>query len=237
MYTDIHSHVIWGVDDGAKTEQETRRMLQAAAADQIDAIIATPHVIPGLHPFPETRFIEHLERAREIIREEKLTLTLYPGAEIYYTEHTVRMLREGKVSTLANTDCILVEFHPQETYQHILTALQNLSSAGYTPIIAHLERYLCIRSLKQVEEIKRGTHALVQINTHTLLKKAPMLRRRYLKMLFQEGRADFIATDVHAIPGRETCMTSAMHHLAERYGHDMAERIRHNAARLVFSEE
>lgn len=212
-------------------------MLQAAAADQIDALIATPHVIPGLHPFPETRFRDHLERAREMIREEKLPLTLYPGAEIYYTEHTVRMLREGKVSTLANTDYILVEFHPQETYQHIRTALQNLSSAGYTPIIAHLERYLCIRSLKQVEEIKRGTHALVQINADTLLKKPPMLRRRYLKELFQMGRVDFIATDAHATPGRETCMTSAMHHLSQRYGHDMAEQVRHNTARLVFPEK
>ena len=48
MYTDIHSHVIWGVDDGAETKGETIRMLQEAVADGIDTIICTPHVTPGV---------------------------------------------------------------------------------------------------------------------------------------------------------------------------------------------
>ena len=59
MYTDIHSHVIWGVDDGAVQKAETFRMLKEAVADGIGTIICTPHMTPGVYKFPEEDFLEH----------------------------------------------------------------------------------------------------------------------------------------------------------------------------------
>ena len=72
MYTDIHCHVIWGVDDGAQTEEETQKMLRDAAADGIDRIIVTSHVTPGVYRFPEDVFQRHFARAEEYIRQEGL---------------------------------------------------------------------------------------------------------------------------------------------------------------------
>ena len=76
MYTDMHSHVIWGVDDGGETEEETRKMLREAAEDGIHRIICTPHVTPGVYEFPYDVFEKHFQRAGEIIREEGLKLAL-----------------------------------------------------------------------------------------------------------------------------------------------------------------
>ena len=103
MYTDMHSHVIWGVDDGAKDREETWDMLREAVNDGISRIICTPHITPGVYPFPQDVFDDHFEQALAFIRKEKLPLSLYKGAELLYTDLTPRLLREGKVPTLAGS--------------------------------------------------------------------------------------------------------------------------------------
>ena len=233
LYTDIHSHVIWGVDDGAETEEETRRMLREAAADRIGTIIATPHITPGIHPFPTQRFAEHLQAAREYIAREGLQIELYPGSEIYYTEHTPRMLREGRVPTLAGSSYVLVEFDPDAPLPFIIQALQNVSSAGFRPVLAHSERCMHIRSTDEVRTVRETGRALIQINAGTLIRKTPLLRRRFLASLFREGLADLIATDTHAFPGRETHMTQAMERLKNDYGTLLHETVLTNAKRII----
>lgn len=225
MYTDIHSHVIWGVDDGADEKAETFRMLQEAVEDGIRAIICTPHVTPGVYEFPLDTFQQHFYEAGEYIRKQGLPLTLYSGAEILYTDHVPRLLREGKILTMAGTNYVLVEFSPTDSLQHIQDALQKISGTGYKPIIAHMERYPAIGKTEQAKELKERTGALIQINARTLTRKQPLLRRRFFDSLFTERLADFIATDTHAMPGRKTCMTEGMQALRQKYGDGIAQAL------------
>ena len=225
MYTDIHCHVIWGVDDGAETEEETRELLRAAAADGIDRLIVTSHVTPGVYRFPEERFQEHFAAAEAYIREEGLGITMYQGAELLYTDSTPRLLQEGSVRTLAGSRYALIEFSPTDTWDHISGALQKVFRAGFVPVIAHMERYPAVKTLDQVEELKKKYQALVQINARTLTRKIPFLRRRFFDGLFKEELVDFIATDTHAMPGRETCMRQGMEAVAEKYGQETARRL------------
>ena len=74
MYIDIHSHVIWGVDDGAEQKAETFRMLKEAAEDGIGKIVCTPHVTPGVYEFPEEAFLAHFREAEAFVRREGLDL-------------------------------------------------------------------------------------------------------------------------------------------------------------------
>ncbi len=228
MFTDIHSHVIWGVDDGADEKAETFRMLREAAADGIDRIICTPHVTPGVYEFPEDTFQEHFWEAAEYIGRERLRLQLYRGAEVLYTDNTPRLLRERQIATMAGTNYLLVEFSPTDSKEHIFEAVQKVSGTGVIPIIAHLERYPAIGKTEQVAELKRRFRALVQINARTLTRKQPVLRRKYLDHLFTEGLVDFVATDTHAMEGRGTCMTAGMKAIREKYGDAAAKRIADN---------
>ena len=225
MYTDMHSHVIWGVDDGGETEEETRKMLQEAAEDGIHRIICTPHVTPGVYEFPYDVFEKHFQRAGEIIREEGLKLALYRGAELLYTDNTPRMIREKRVPLLANSNCALVEFSPTDSREHITDALQKVAGAGAIPVIAHMERYPAIGKIEQVKELKTRFRAMVQINARSLLRKQPLMRRGFFDRLFREELVDFIATDTHCMAGRETCMTRGMAALEEKYGAAAAKRI------------
>ncbi|MBQ6383667.1 MAG: hypothetical protein IJJ42_08725 [Clostridia bacterium] len=235
MYTDMHSHVIWGVDDGAKDREETWDMLREAVNDGISRIICTPHITPGVYPFPQDVFDDHFEQALAFIRKEKLPLSLYKGAELLYTDLTPRLLREGKVPTLAGSRYALIEFSPSDKADHITDALQKVTGAGFVPIIAHMERYPAIGKIRQAEEMKTRYHALIQINGRTLLRKAPLLRRGFQEELFRRGLVDFIATDTHALPGRETCMTPAMEVLKDKYGTVAASAIRQRV-NILFDE-
>ena len=235
MYTDIHSHMIWGVDDGAETKEETIRMLQEAVVDGIGRIICTPHVTPGVYEFPEETFLEHFREAREYIEQEKLPLRLYRGAELLYTENTPRLLREGAVPTLAGSRYAMIEFSPTDSKEHIFGALQKVSGAGLIPVIAHMERYPAIHKTEEVRELKNRFHALVQINARTLTRKQPFFRRKFFDSLFQEHLADFIATDTHALPERGTCMTVGMEALTHRYGETEARRLA-EAPEILFEE-
>ena len=226
MYTDIHSHVIWGVDDGAETKEETFRMLREAAEDGIDRIICTPHVTPGVYEFPMERFLENFAEATEYIRKEGLPLQLFHGAELLWTEMTPRLLRERQVATMAGTSYAMIEFSPTDRQDKIFDALQKVARAGFIPIIAHMERYPAIREIEQVQEMKSRFRAMVQINARSLTRKQPFFRRGFFDRLFKEGMADFVATDTHSMPGRETCMRAGMTALKEKYGEIAERRIR-----------
>ncbi len=225
MFTDIHSHVIWGVDDGAEQKAETFRMLKEAVEDGIGRIICTPHVTPGVYEFPEEAFQEHFWEAVEYIAKERLPLQLYRGAEILYTDNTPRLLREKQVATLAGTNYAMIEFSPTDTKEHIFDALQKVSSAGVIPVLAHMERYPAIGKTELVKELKDRFRTMMQVNARTLTRKQPFWRRKFFDSLFTEGLVDFIATDTHAMPGRETCMTAGMKCLKEKYGEIIARQI------------
>ena len=226
MYTDIHSHVIWGVDDGAETKEETFRMLREAAEDGIDRIICTPHVTPGVYEFPMERFLENFAEATEYIRKEGLPLQLFYGAELLWTEMTPRLLRERQVATMAGTSYAMIEFSPTDRQDKIFDALQKVARAGFIPIIAHMERYPAIREIEQVQEMKSRFRAMVQINARSLTRKQPFFRRGFFDGIFKEGLVDFVATDTHGMPGRETCMRAGMTALKEKYGEIVERRIR-----------
>ena len=229
MFTDIHSHVIWGVDDGAAQKAETFRMLKEAAADGIGRIICTPHVTPGVYEFPEETFQEHFWEAVEYIAKERLPLQLYRGAEILYTDNTPRLLREKRVATLAGTNYALIEFSPTDSKDHIFDALQKVSGTGVIPVVAHMERYPAIGKIELIQELKSRFRVMMQVNARTLTRKQPFWRRKFFDSLFTEGYIDFLATDTHAMPGRETCMTAGMNNLREKYGDVVAMQIERKA--------
>ncbi len=225
MFTDIHSHVIWGVDDGAEQKAETFRMLEEAVEDGIGRIICTPHVTPGVYEFPEATFQAHFREATEYIARENLPLQLYRGAEILYTDYTPRLLREKQVATLAGTNYALIEFSPTDSKDHIFDALQKVSSAGFIPVLAHMERYPSIGKIDLVRELKNRFRVLMQVNARTLTRKIPFFRRKFFDSLFTEELIDFVATDTHAMPGRETCLTEGMSSLKHKYGDIIARQI------------
>lgn len=230
---DIHHHLIWGIDaDGPQTMEDSVAMLRAAAGEGIGAIVATAHVMPGIRPFDQGRYREHLEVLRRYCQWQGLPLSLYPGAEIFYTPMTARHLNEGRAPTLNGGRHVLVEFEPSERMEAIRKACDELTAHGYLPILAHVERYKALaHAPNKAIQLREEFGLAYQVNCNTIIQPKGFFQQRFLKSLFSSNAVDHIATDAHNVSTRPARMKEAIAALA-KYGADVASILQHSAELL-----
>lgn len=224
-FVDIHSHFIYGIDDGAKTRAEMETMLDAAHADSVVSLFATPHVTPGVKPFNEGAYASRLEEARRYCRERGYGMQLYAGAELLYTPALERHAIEHRLPTLGDSEFVLIEFVPDVGYAEMEGALAQLNRCGYIPIVAHIERYECLYRGKSAAKLKEGCDVRYQVNANTVVTEQGFFRRRKIESWFAAGLVDFVASDAHDARRRKTNMRKAYRMLKQKYGPEQAERL------------
>ena len=149
-FVDIHQHVVYGVDDGPRSAEESLEMLRLAQRDGVTHIIATSHAYPAMEPFPAERYLRHLGVLRQACRDEGIAVSISAGCEIFYSDVAIRQLQERRIPTLADTSCVLVEFDPLTPWEGILDAVRKLSNRGYRTVVAH-----CAVSYTHLDVYKR----------------------------------------------------------------------------------
>lgn len=225
MLADIHSHFLYGLDDGARSMDETMKMLLTARRQGIFHIAATPHAVPGRERFPLEQYHERLYRVQEQCDKAGLNIELYDGAEIFYTDDTLRLLDERRIPTLAGTRHVLLEFAPDEDYDHITRAARLLGGAGYMPVLAHVERYSCLRRLRLLEELHDELQVLIQLNAATVLEPRGLFTPRWLDKALRRGLIDLVASDAHSNGVRKFLMGPCHERLTGAYGTQLAREL------------
>lgn len=200
---DMHCHLIPGADDGAASEQESLRMIQMAAKQGTKAVIATSHYAKE---FPNSRpdYIRYMCRKMEEAASEKLgrEFHVYPGQEIFYRDDVIEKLKRKEILTLADSDYILVEFLPEIPYSNLYRIVRDLVMARYKPILAHIERYGCLRENGRVEElIDEG--ACMQMNYRRIGGKWYEETTRWCRKMLKEENIHFLGTDMHNTKDRK----------------------------------
>lgn len=224
MY-DIHQHLLHGVDDGPRSFTQTQDMLRAALANGVSDIIATAHALPGLRPFPCVRYAQSLAEARAWCETNGLALRIYPGAEIFFTDAALRLLRAGEIPTLAGTRYVLIEFSPDETYAALTRAARELGNAGYQAVFAHIERYRCLNELDRVARLREDYDVCMQVNANTILRGASLLNGRWTRRALRRDLIDLVASDAHNVEGRACRMREAYQYLEHAAGRVTAEAL------------
>lgn len=208
--TDIHQHLLWGIDDGADSREIMYSMLREAQRQGIKTIVATSHARPGLQPFDMGLYTERLTEAQCFCKTEDLGICVLPGAEIAWTHQTPLALRQGRIPTMGGTDYVLLELWRNISWQAAQDAVKQLTRAGYCPVLAHSERYLAfIRSPKKTLQFRNETGALLQLNADTVLSPRNYWERRFTEYLLKEGAVDAIASDAHDCINRPVNMEAA----------------------------
>lgn len=223
-FSDIHSHFVYGMDDGAQTAQDMEAMLDAAVADGVGCLIATPHITPGLHPFNEDRFWRHLLEARAYCQIRGYSLNLYAGAEVLYTPALEHYMSRHALPTLANSQKVLLEFAPTIPFAEITDAVDLLERNGYIPILAHVERYKALSGLN-IYRLKEQSSALYQVNCSTVIDGEGLFKDLQLRKWFRDELIDHVASDSHNCRLRKTRMKSAFTILSKRFGVEYAKRL------------
>ncbi len=196
-FTDIHSHILPGADDGSGSMEQTLKMLLIAKQQRIKTIIATPHYVCGANNKQVARLLEIKEQVQKEAVKFDREFRIFLGNELYYSEDILEALNTGKALTLAGSRYALIEFPAGETYQTLYRGLGEFILAGYAPILAHVERYRCLKEEEErIEEIiKLG--AYIQINSGSLLGGFLNREAAYHRKLVKKGLIHFIASDCH----------------------------------------
>ncbi len=223
-FSDIHSHFVYGMDDGAQTAQDMEAMLDAAVADGVGCLIATPHITPGLHPFNEDRFWRHLLEARAYCQIRGYSLNLYAGAEVLYTPALEHYMSRHALPTLANSQKVLLEFAPAIPFAEITDAVDLLERNGYVPILAHIERYKALSGLN-IYQLKEQHSVLYQVNCSAVIDGEGLFKDMQLRRWFRDELIDHVASDSHNCRLRKTRMKSAFTILSKRFGVEYARRL------------
>lgn len=235
---DFHNHLIPGVDDGSSSAEESRAALSAYAAQGVGTIVATPHLQASLtrNPAALAARIAEVDAAWETLRgigAETEGLRLERGFEVMldtpqpdFSEPTVR---------LAGTRFVLVEFPFMSIPPNAVNALFEVKMAGWTPVIAHPERYGNIDADGAAAAEWKRVGAHLQVNAGSLLGKYGPEAHARAWGLVKRGLADYVCSDYHA---RGTLhLAYARDALARAGGEGQAARLtEENAARLLAGE-
>jgi len=225
-FTDVHQHLAYGVDDGPRKPEQMYKMLEKAARQGIGAIIATPHVTPGVRRFHREEYEKAVADARAYCAEKGLEIEILTGCEILYTDQAARLISEGHVPTLNYTDYVLVEFSPDIKYAKLYEALEHLVCEGYRPVIAHVERYQClVRRPARAERLKRELEVRYQINCSSIINYKGLFNWYFVNRMLRKRLVDAIGTDAHNTSTRPANMKEAWRAIKQKYGARYARRL------------
>ena len=199
---DIHSHIVFDVDDGPNTIEDSRALLEESYRQGVRTIVSTSHRRKGMFETPEEKIAANFKQVQELAKEIADDLTILYGAEIYYTSDVLEKLEQGRIPKLGGTTYALIEFSMNTPYKEIHSALSNVLRLGLTPVVAHIERYHCLENdEKRVRElINMGCY--MQINSSSVLKpklfgdKYKFMKKR-AQFFLDHDLVHFVASDMH----------------------------------------
>ena len=195
---DIHNHLLYGIDDGSKTIEESIEVLKDLEKSEFTDIILTPHYIYGSkYNNDRENNLERLNILKQELKNNNISINLYLGNEIYIDENIANLLKENIISCMSNTKFILVELPLSGEFVGYQEIIKDLIIKGYRVILAHPERYLTFQDDYELLNELRHMGVLFQCNLESLTGKyGPYAERMIIRML-KEGKASFLATDIH----------------------------------------
>lgn len=218
---DFHNHLMPAVDDGARDDEDVRHALAAFVEQGVDAVIATPHLDGSVTAQPDLlaerlgAFDAAWERLSAIARDAHPGLELDRGAEVKL-DSPEPDLSDDRIR-LAGTRFALVEFPHLMIPPESARALFTLAADGWTPIVAHPERYAGIeRELDIVGEWRR-VGARLQVNQGSVLGRYGSHAQAIALALLERGWVDYLASDFHArgTPHTAACRAALLDRGAE----------------------
>ena len=237
MMFDIHSHIIYHIDDGSRTLEESLALIRQDVEQGAHAIIATPHYYVQ-YPTDPARIRAKLAAIEEA-NASALDVRLYAGNEVLWFDSMTERLQSGEILTLAGSHYTLVEFYPEESYQTILRAIRKVRTAGYRPIIAHAERFKAMQEHGLAEV--RDLGAYVQLSTEPLSHKglSGLFDRetKFIQKALRNQEADFLGTDMHRTDRRPPVLRDAIDWIEKNLDPDYADAVLQRNADAILRDE
>lgn len=236
-FADIHIHLLSGVDDGAKSEEEMFFILDAAYQTGTRVLCCTPHFHPGYFGDNYNKIAVAFETLSDYVKRTYPDLLLYLGNELRYEPGSIAWLRQGVCRTVNDSRYVLVDFFEAAPEKVIRNGINALLNAGYSPILAHAERYRALHGkTSAIYEFWRNG-VVIQADTQSLFRGFGFLVQRQCRKLLSLNLIDIFSTDAHNCTSRPPEMLECFNYIKKKYSENYATALcRDNALCLIRGE-
>ena len=206
---DFHSHIIHGVDDGAKNLNMSLEMLKIAENEGVEYICATPHFITEEFEITHSEYIERLEKLVLISREENFYIKILSGLEIFMHPNLPKLYKEKKIWGINDSKYLLIELPMDQFPIYTEDVFYELMLLGAKPILAHPERNLKIMKNHDliINLINQGV--MMQINAGSLLGDYGKNIKKTALEFLKRNMIHILGSDGHNITSRKTKLKEA----------------------------
>lgn len=233
---DIHSHILPGIDDGAKNINMTLHMIKMAEKSGTKDIVATPHFYRGYGETPYDEVKKLVKEFNKLAKGEGLGINLHYGQEVYYSEEIINDYKIGLIGTINDSRYMLIELPMRSFDSETLEVIYELQVMGIIPILAHPERYRPI--IEKPERINKFINEgfLFQVNAGSIEGQFGNSVKKTAEILLANNIYNFIGSDAHNDTNRCTGIANGVE-LAKKKSKINEELFRESGRRLLNNED
>jgi len=196
--TDIHSHILFNVDDGSRTIEESIELLRKMHEIGFKNVILTPHYIEGSEYNCENKEkFKKFKKIKDELTKQKININIYLGNEIFINDSINNLIKQNIICTLNNTKYILIELPFHNQIVNLEDIIYELKIKGLIPIIAHPERYTYFQKNYQIIDKFKEEGILFQSNYGSILGYYGKESKKLLKYMLKKKYVDYFGTDIH----------------------------------------
>jgi protein-tyrosine phosphatase len=194
--TDMHSHIIPGIDDGAKNLKDALLLAKQFKALGYQKLIATPHIMADYFRNTPDTINRALDILRKGLEEHEIDLKVDAAAEYYLDETLEKKIRLKEVLTFGE-NYLLFELSYINPPQNLTGFIKMMQDAGYKPVLAHPERYSYYHNTFENYHQLRETGCLFQLNSIALTGYYGTGVKRTAESMVDKHLIDFLGSDMH----------------------------------------
>ncbi|MFI5148903.1 MAG: tyrosine-protein phosphatase [Bacteroidia bacterium] len=214
--TDVHSHFIPGIDDGAKTMEDSLNLIRFFHGKGYKKVITTPHIMGDSYRNTPDIILGGLDKVRQALHENNIPIEIEAAAEYYLDYDFEQKLKNEKLLTFGK-DFVLVELSFVNAPDNLFHIFFDMQMKGYRPVLAHPERYSFWHSnFEKYEEI-REKGVLLQMNINSLTGHYSIQTKRTAEKMIANNMLSFLGSDCHHLGHTDLIQ----HALYEKSLHDL----------------
>lgn len=195
---DMHNHILYGIDDGCKTIEESIETIKNMKKIGFNNIVLTPHYIEDSSFKANNNLkLQRLEILKEELLKNNIDVNLFLGNEIFINESINELIINKEIRSINNTRYILIELPFNNQILNLDDYLYELKLKGYKIIIAHPERYTYFKDNYEEARKLYDSGVLFQVNYGSIIGQYGSSSLKLVKKLLKDDMVDFISTDIH----------------------------------------
>lgn len=234
---DLHCHILPGIDDGARSWEDSLLIAQKAVDEGITHLLATPHHLNGKYVNKKASVIQLTNQLQERLDQAGIPLQVFPSQEVRVSGEILAGLGADEILGIDEDNrYLIVEFPTREIPHFVEQLFFNLQQRGVTPVIVHPERNQTIieNPNRLFEFIERG--ALAQVTASSYVGVFGKEIAKLSSQLIEANLVHILASDAHNTRGRTFHMQEAFRKLAEEFGPKKVETFHEQAKYLLNGE-